>query len=130
MFLSSIFLFGCQSAVLIDHLIGYYYLTAPDDDTQCSLTFHEPSDGGTYSGIVNQTVFSVGFNGKYIIVKQHPDDNRKIINYFIVPIQDHLTRENINTVFGPLNYDRFIAKRHELMIPDSLQFTKEYEDLK
>ncbi|HLX54181.1 MAG TPA: hypothetical protein VKR58_09575 [Aquella sp.] len=113
-----------------DHLVGIYYLAAADDDRQCSLTTHEPSDGGNYGNVVNQTVFAVGYNEKYIIAKQHPDENRKITNYFIVPVEQHITRENLKNLMGPLTYDQFLAKRHELSIPDSLQFTKEYENLK
>ena len=125
-----IFFMGCQSAVILDHLVGIYYLVAADDDRQCSLATHEPSDGGTYGNVVNQTVFAVGYNEKYIIAKQHPDNNRKITNYFIVPVEQHITRENLNNILGPLTYNQFMTKRHELIIPDSLHFTKEYEDLK
>jgi hypothetical protein len=63
-------------------------------------------------------------------VKQHPDDNRKVTNYFIVPVEQHITRENLKDVLGPLTYNQFLTKRHELAIPESLQFTKEYDDLK
>ena len=62
-----------------------YYLTAADVLDQCALSYNYSEEEGCFV-IVPRTVFAVGFNDNYIIVKQHPDNNKKHTNYFIVPI--------------------------------------------
>ena len=126
---------GCTGFFTNEHLFGNYYLTATDVEDDLSLSYHKPEDGSEYGGIISATVFAIGYNEKYIIVKQHPKvlskpTNKKITNYFILPIKNDFNYRTMNGLVGPITYDQFVLKRHELDIPDSLTFSKEYENLK
>jgi hypothetical protein len=125
-------LFGCSGFVSNDKLIGNYGLVAVDVSEQSCLCYFEPAhkDLGCVP-VVTQTVFSIGFNSKYIIAQQHPNNNRKIINYFIVPVNyTHKHWGDNYGSIGPLTIEQFNEKRKELNIPDSLKFTIVKDDLK
>lgn len=121
---------GGLGFVTEDHILGNYYLVAPDDDIQLSLSYHEPSDGDNYGTFIIGTVFAVGYNEKYIIVKQHPNNNRNVTNYFILPLIKGFNWRTNNGLLGPLTLDQFNEKRKELNIPDSLKFTIVKDNLK
>ena len=116
-----------------DKLVANFYLGAPDNENQCALGFRNPPNGNNFSTIVDQTVFAAGFNENYIIIKQHPHPSgsasldKKITNYFIIPIEHGLRRSPM--AIGPLTLEEFKARRVQLAIPDSLVFTKVYADL-
>lgn len=119
---------GC-SGVSEDKVIGRYYLVAVDYVKERTSLNFQLDDNSSY-GVVNETVFAVGFNDKYIIVKQHPSNNKSITNYYIVPVYKENTLWAGKGVVGPLTLEQFTEKRKELSIPDDLTFTKEIEDLK
>jgi len=124
---------SCTSLVINDHLVGNYYLTAPDDGNQLALTYHAPDDGGTYGIIISGTVFAVGYNKRYLIAKQHPYEfamppDTTITKYYILSLKDSFDFRTMNGLIGPMTKNQFILKRHELGIPDSLTFTKEYKN--
>ena len=126
---------GCDGFFTNEHLFWNYYLTATDVEDDLALSYHRTEDGSNYGGIIPATVFATGYNKKYIIVKQHPkvfsrSSNKKIINYFILPIYDGFNYTTLNGLIGPITEDQFVIKRHDLGIPDSLSFFKEYENLK
>jgi hypothetical protein len=125
---------GC-GAVINDHLFGKYYLIAVDDDHQLSLSFRSPEYEETYLTIVPATVFAIGYNERYFIVKQHPylfsnAPINQITNYYIYPITGELGKTNTSGLIGPLTLSQFLFQRKKLNIPDSLIFTKEYGNLK
>ena len=128
------FVHSCESLAIKDHLVGNYYMVASDDQHHLGLGYHTPEDEDTYGEIVPATVFAVGFNENYFILKQHPyifakPPNTKIKNYYILRNQkifDFRTRDGL---YGPLTFNQFNTKRHELGIPDSLNFSKVYKDL-
>jgi len=108
------------------HLFGNYYLTAPDDDVQLGLTYKEPGDENGFVGIIEQTVFAVGYNKEYIIAKQHPP-NKEITNYYILPIKNGDLPKNEDLI-GPLTQKEFEQKKEELKIKN-LDFTIVYKNL-
>ena len=66
-----IFLASC-SGIGTKHLIGNYYLTKIDySDIELDLSYKIESSGD-FLGVVNPTVFAIGYNDEYIIVKQRP----------------------------------------------------------
>src|ERR1700749_1445227 len=97
-----IFLLSCSVGMDIKrNIVGNYYLTAPDDDEQLGLTYQNPGDqNGGYDGIIEQTVFAVGYNKQYIIAKKHPP-NKDITNYFILPYSAYKEPKNEDLI-GPL----------------------------
>jgi len=112
-----------------EQVIGNYYLVAMDYVKEETSLSYKLEDGNSV-GVVDKTVFAVGFNDNYIIVKQHPSNNRTITNYYIVPIYKESTLSPEKGLIGPLTLEQFNEKRKELNISDKVTFTKEIEDLK
>ncbi len=112
---------SCQDLVHNEKIIEGFYLIAVDINEDMDLSYEVGS--GNFVGIIGQTVFAVGFNKNYIIAKQHPYNNRKITNYYIVMIDnlDPLWPEK--NVIGPFTKQEFNLKRQELNITD-IKFTK------
>lgn len=126
---------GCSGLAIEEKIIDNYYLIATDVGEDCSLSYHEPTDGSNYGTIIEATVFAVGYNDKYMIVKQHPrtfpnPPDKKITNYYILPLRKGMDWKNKNGLIGALTLEQFTEKRKELNIRESLTFTKEIEDLK
>jgi len=110
---------SCSLGFAVDtQVVGNYHLIATDAIEQMSLSYCEPNSNGC-SGIIEPTVFSVGFNKDYIIAKQHPNDNRNTTNYFIVPINPKKrVWVNYFGTIGPLSLNEFNNKIAELNIQD------------
>ncbi len=83
---------------------------------------------GSSTPRVDEQVFSVGYDGRYVVAKQHPGGNKSITNYFIVDARkDSKTAINKDVVTGPLSEQEFQKKAKELNLP---AFTKTLESLK
>jgi hypothetical protein len=127
---------SCEGLAIKENIFGNYYLVAADIGEDLSLSYHEGTlsdvlGGVNYDGLIEPTVFAVGYNDKYIIVAQHPNIyDRKITNYFILPIKKGMNWRTKNGLIGPLSLTQFNAKRRELGISDELTFTRVFEDLK
>ena len=127
-FLLSLILWSsCSGFVTNDTVIGNYGLVAVDDEKEMSLCYFEPTDkNGGCVPVVNATVFSVGHNKDYIITKQHPNNNKQITNYFILPTLSD--KKGDFGLLGPYNFLEFEKKRKELNIA-SIKFDIIYKDL-
>jgi len=109
-------------------VIGSYYLIDMDYDQKSRSLSYKLADGN-YLGIIDETVFAVGYNENYIIVKQHPRKfpefpNRRVTNYFIVPITKRSTYSPETEILGPLNLQEFSSKCNELNIGKEVKFTE------
>ncbi len=113
---------GCMGFDTKVKLVGNYYLVAPDDASQLSLDYCDPNDLNGCGGVIQSTVFAIGYNKEFIIVKQHPNNTINITNHFILLINDN-AEPNKKDLLGPLTLEQFNEKRKELKIPDSLKFT-------
>jgi len=105
----------------------YYYLIASDDPDHLSLDYSSDKGDSNFGTVIDATVLAVGFNDKYIIVKQHPiilpdTPHKKTINYYILPLKEGMNWSNHNGLIGPLTIDMFNEKRKELNI-ESIKFT-------
>jgi hypothetical protein len=120
-------LLSCNNGIR-QNFLGNYYLVAPDIDEQTSLSYHDPSDGLAYGDVIKATVFAVGYNKTYIIAKQHPKGDKRITNYFILPVKHGFNWKDNNGLMGPLTLNQFKQKQIELNI-QSIQFTINYKDL-
>ena len=99
---------------------GPYELLWIDLPSQLSLNYDLGKDGGSI-GLVEWTVFSVGSNDHYIVVKQHPNGNKAVTRYFIVDKSEALQTDPVRAVLGPLTEVEFGAKSRSIKLP---QFTK------
>jgi hypothetical protein len=109
-----------------------YVLLAIDVKSQMSLSFD--LEKGDAIGLVGPTVFALGFDQRYIVVKQHPALNqaatsfdRSITNYFVVDrIGSPNPVEREKAVRGPLKKEEFDSLATSLSLPP---FTKSFSDL-
>jgi hypothetical protein len=120
---------GCEFAHE-EKVVGKYYLVASDVVEDMNLGFQEHRSG--YGTLVKATVFAVGFNDEFIIVKQHPSifpypPDNTITNYFIVPISSRMNP--YEDIIGPLTKTEFETKKDELGIDKDLPFSIVLEDL-
>jgi len=127
LFFALLLFLSCNSGVR-KNFLGNYYIVAPDLDEQTALSYHEPSDGLAYGDVIGATVFAVGYNKAYIIAKQHPNGDRHITNYFILPVKKGFNWKNNNGLMGPLSLNQFEQKQLELHIKP-IQFSIIYKDL-
>jgi hypothetical protein len=130
---------GCSGLAIKEKITDNCYFVAADDEEGCGLSYHEArwSDflgGVNYVTLIDATVFAAGYNDDYMIVKQHPrtfpnPPDKKVTNYYILPLKQGMDWETKNGLIGPLTSEEFTAKRKELGIPDEIKFTKVLKDL-
>jgi len=115
-----------------EKLVGDYYLDVHESRTDMTIVY--VSEEGYRVGLMRPTVFAVGYNKQFIIIKQHPNHirngiNRSITNYYIVPVENPVSRALDENVVGPLTKVEFEHARQEMAIPENLDFTIVFEDL-
>jgi hypothetical protein len=73
---------------------------------------------GASIGRIESTVYSVGWDGKYLVAKQHPKGDKGKVNYFYIDSrQDSQAAEPASVVVGPLSEAEFVAKSKLLGLP-------------
>ena len=83
---------------------------------------------GSSVGRIEEQVFAVGWDGRYLVAQQHPKGNKKITNYFVIDAKkDSPSADPKDVVIGPLTETEYKTKSAELKLPP---FTKELESLK
>ena len=79
-------------------------------------------------GRIEERVFAVGWDGRYVVAQQHPKGNKSITNYFYIDSQkDSAYADAKQVVVGPLSEAEFKKKSEELKLPP---FTKVLKSLK
>jgi hypothetical protein len=128
-----IFLSGCFGfgQAYYEKLNNLYFLEALDIKDQMTLYVNIDGQG---IGVVPQTVFAVGLDDSFIIIKQHPQDslhhiNVSVTNFYIVPLKMRVSPTMELNVIGPMQEEEFKEKRKSLGIADSLDFTRTFKDL-
>lgn len=105
---------------------GHYELSWVDDPRYMRLMY-ELRDGVSVAR-VNECVFAVGSDGKYLVAKQHPQGDASVTNYFIVDVRkDGPEADPQEVVLGPFDELRYRKLSEELQLP---AFTEELEWLK
>lgn len=123
--LASFLLSGC-GFVHDEHITGPYRLIAVDIDEQMSVSC-DLGDGSAI-GRINETVFSYGFNQRYIVAKQHPEGDRSITKYYFLDMtKDSKYADPSMSVFGPFSQAEFEAESQRLDLP---AFSRTLEHLK
>ena len=98
----------------------------------------ESRPGGAGNVVLNlttlgATVFAVGFNENYMIIKQHPRTwpypHENVTYFYILPLKEGMDWCTMNGLLGPMTIEQFNQKRKDLNIPNSLTFTKVMKDL-
>ena len=97
-------------------------------DVPSSTTLSYELEGGTSVGRIDETVFSVGRNERYIVAKQHPGNDKSVTNYFFIEkAKDQPYADPHDVVAGRLSEMEFRAKAKELGLP---KFTKTLTSLR
>lgn len=79
--LSALLLTGCfygNEANSNHKLTKDFWLNWWGDSTDQNILLSEDSDGHSGIGVIEQTVFAVGYNDNFIIAKQHPDKEEEV----------------------------------------------------
>ncbi len=125
---------ACQAFFYEEHIIGNYYLVAVDGDEDMCISYQVEDQKMYGEIIIPSTVFAVGYDEDFIIVKQHPmnfpDVDKSITNYFIIPVKNKIHKTLELNKIGPLSLEEFNKKRNELNIPQELAFTLVFDKLK
>lgn len=104
---------------------GPYALLWIDKPGNVSLSYDLGS--GSWAGRVEPQVFAVGANDHYIVVKQHPIQNKLGVDYYIVLRgEDSMSADPKKVVLGPLTTEQFNLESKRLNLP---QFSKVLEAL-
>ena len=112
--LSVLLIPGC-GFVHDEHITGPYRLNAVDVDEQMSISYDL---GGSAVGRTGETVFSYGFDKRFIVAKQHPNNDRSITNYFYLDMtKDSKYAEPSDCVTGPLTQKEFEEDTKRLSLP-------------
>jgi len=109
-----------------EKIAGPYRLVAIDISEQMGVCY--TLEKGDCIGRIPETVFSVGWNERFIVAKQHPSNNRSVTNYFILEMaRDSKLADPSASVTGPLSAAAFEERVASLGLPP---FTKTIEALK
>ncbi len=107
-----------------------YSLVALDSPAQMNLSFY---DEGYYSELVGPTVYAIGANEQYLVLKQHPSNmassstNGGITNFYIILRTASADFEDRQKgVRGPLTQDEFEKLSTTLSLP---KFSKTFREL-
>ncbi len=109
-----------------ERLTGNYRLIAVDVMEQMSVD--HSLDNGSAIGRINETVFAVGWDQRYIVAKQHPNNNRAVTNYYYLEMaKDSPYADPSASVTGPLTAQEFASKQNELKLPPFTRTIKSLE---
>lgn len=87
-------------------------------DTPENISICRDLGGGSWIGLIDSTVFAVGWDGRYLVAKQHPHNERSTTNYFIVDSKnDSDYADQAKVVIGPLSATEFQRKSIDLHLP-------------
>jgi hypothetical protein len=122
LFVMAVLFCGC-GFVHDEQLTGPYRLIALDTLDQMDVSYSLP--GGGAVGRIPETVFSVGWNNRYIVAEQHPKNNRSITHFYYLDIsRDSANADPSVSDTGPLTSAEFTRKRIELGLPESTRTIK------
>lgn len=96
---------------------GPYILLWIDDHKEVVLNY----DIGQGSSVerIESRVIAVGWNGRYLVAKQHPKSAPSNTNFFILDSQADQPYADISkVVVGPMSEEEFHHKRVELSLPE------------
>jgi hypothetical protein len=95
---------------------GPFALAWIDSPDNVWLEYRIPEGGS--KRLVEPRVFAVGWDGHYVVAKQHPDGNRRVTNFFVIFADRESPRAELSEVVrGPLTQDKFEELSRELHLP-------------
>ena len=118
------------------HLTGNYYLIAVDTKDDMDVCYHRQTDDELYIGITGASVYAVGYDDDFILVKayralrdsmdislQRYDKNTT--EYYIIPVNNTQEAwEAQENKFRAFSKKDFEVKRKELGVSDDITFKR------
>jgi hypothetical protein len=105
---------------------GPYMLLWIDDPNSVTLSYDRGH--GSSTPRVEATVFAVGWDGRFVVAKQHPGANRQMTSFFIIDAaKDSVDADPAVATTGPLTEAEFMSYAASLNLPP---FSKELASLK
>jgi hypothetical protein len=108
---------ACGMPVYDEQVVARYRLFAPDTREQTCLLWNFRDHSGPC--LIQETVFGVGFNDKYVVVESHPNADRAVTAFWYL-VRDKRTEANpigdghvqINGPFSKTQYTSIRERRH------------------
>ncbi len=136
--LGLVVLAGCEPRPILDrHWPDTYWRDGPyslgEVDTEAQMSLRLDAERPLVDVLVPGTVYAVGADARFVVVKQHPSDgfgwfDVNVTNYFIVdravPIEEQARQHK--GVRGPMNRQEFDNLARHLNLP---AFTKRFSKL-
>ena len=118
------------------HLTGNYYLIAVDTKDDMDVCYHRQTDDALYIGITGASVYAVGYDDDFILVKayralrdsmdislQRYDKNTT--EYYIIPVNNTQEAwEAQENKFRAFSKKDFEVKRRKLGVSDDITFKR------
>ena len=118
------------------HLTGNYYLIAVDTKDDMDVCYHRQTDDALYIGITGASVYAVGYDDDFILVKayralrdsigislQRYDKNAT--EYYIIPVNNTQEAwEAQENKFRAFSKKDFEVRRKELGVSDDITFKR------
>lgn len=74
---------------------------------------------GSLVGRIQERVFAVGWDGNYLVAKQHPKGDKSVTHFYILDSRKDNPYARIeDVVIGPLTEDEFYRKKSEMNLPE------------
>lgn len=118
------------------HLTGNYYLIAVDTKDDMDVCYHRQNDDASYIGITDASVYEVGHDDNFILVKAyralrdstgiclHRYD-KNTTEYYIIPVNNEQESwEAQENKFGPFSRKDFEDKHKKIGVSDDITFRK------
>ena len=129
------------------HLTGNYYLIAVDTKEDMDVCYHQQNDDDApYTGITGASVYAVGYDNDFILVKAYralrilvkayralrdsigislPRYDKNTTEYYIIPVNNTQEAwEAQENKFGAFSKKDFEVKRKELGVSDDITFKR------
>ena len=121
------------------HLTGNYYLIAVDTKEDMDVCYHQQNDDDApYTGITGASVYAVGYDNDFILVKAYralrdsigislPRYDKNTTEYYIIPVNNTQEAwEAQENKLGAFSKKDFEVKRKELGATDDINFKRIY----
>jgi len=96
-------------------------------DTPENISVYRELGSGNHIGRIDATVYALGWDGRYLVAKQHPGGDKSKVNYFIIDgAADSDDAEPQKVVVGPLTESEYLVRSSQLKLP---KFSKVLESL-
>ena len=119
------------------HLTGNYYLIAVDTKEDMDVCYHQQNDDDApYTGITGASVYAVGYDNDFILVKAYralrdsigislPRYDKNTTEYYIIPVNNTQEAwEAQENKLGAFSKKDFEVKRKELGVSDDITFKR------